>query len=137
MTTEFTLIDDGHTLELSAEIADGGVTLSRETLDTALGWALEPEGLCRGNVCVPVRDRSVLERGDGVDLAAFADAVGRPLALDVEARAAALGAAAHDRTTRLESLEAPDFTLPDLAGREHTLSDYRGKKVLLIVYASW
>ena len=32
---------------------------------------------------------------------------------------------------------APDFSLPDLAGRLHTLSDYRGKKVLLIAYASW
>ena len=32
---------------------------------------------------------------------------------------------------------APDFTLPDLAGQIHTLSDYRGKKVLLVAYASW
>jgi peroxiredoxin len=37
----------------------------------------------------------------------------------------------------MATLEAPDFTLPDLAGRMHTLSDHRGKKVLLIAYASW
>ena len=32
---------------------------------------------------------------------------------------------------------APDFSLPDLHGRMHTLSAHRGKKALLIVYASW
>ena len=36
-----------------------------------------------------------------------------------------------------ELTPAPDFTLPDLAGHMHSLSDYRGKKVLLIAYASW
>ena len=29
---------------------------------------------------------------------------------------------------------APDFTLPDQAGTPHTLSDYRGKKVILYFY---
>jgi peroxiredoxin len=32
---------------------------------------------------------------------------------------------------------APDFALPDLAGKEHKLSDYRGKDVLLIFWATW
>ena len=48
-----------------------------------------------------------------------------------------LGNAASDRAAALASLEAPDFTLPDLDGRLHSLSEHRGKKVLLIAYASW
>ena len=32
---------------------------------------------------------------------------------------------------------APDFTLPDLAGTQHTLSSLRGRKVLLATWASW
>ena len=39
--------------------------------------------------------------------------------------------------SRLRSGEAPDFALPDLSGRMHRLSDYRGKKVLLYAWASW
>ncbi|MCC7122956.1 MAG: redoxin domain-containing protein [Gammaproteobacteria bacterium] len=35
------------------------------------------------------------------------------------------------------SLEAPDFTLPDLDGRLHSLSDYRGKKVFLFSWGSY
>jgi peroxiredoxin len=32
---------------------------------------------------------------------------------------------------------APDFRLPDLDGKLHSLSDYRGKKVLLYCWSSW
>jgi peroxiredoxin len=33
--------------------------------------------------------------------------------------------------------KAPDFTLTDINGKEHKLSDYRGKAVLIIFWASW
>lgn len=32
---------------------------------------------------------------------------------------------------------APEFTLTDLDGKEHKLSDYRGKDVMLIFWATW
>ena len=32
---------------------------------------------------------------------------------------------------------APDFALNDLDGKEHKLSDYKGKKVLLVFWATW
>jgi hypothetical protein len=61
----------------------------------------------------------------------------RPLAVDRDEGVAYLGETALVRATRLASLEAPDFSLPDLAGRRHSLSEQRGKKVLLVAYASW
>jgi hypothetical protein len=133
----FELIDAGslHTLEASVE--GERVYLPPAALARATGWVLKPAGLCREAVCVPVRDRAALMGPAGVDLAAFAAALDRPLALDVAERAAALGTAAADRSAALASLEAPDFSLPDLAGRRHTLSEHRGKKALLIAYASW
>lgn len=33
--------------------------------------------------------------------------------------------------------EAPDFTVTDLNGKKHTLSEYRGKNVMLIFWATW
>ena len=48
-----------------------------------------------------------------------------------------LGASAGDRASQLASMEAPDFTLPDLEGHLHSLRDQRGKKTLLIAWASW
>jgi len=32
---------------------------------------------------------------------------------------------------------APDFTLTDMTGKEHKLSDYHGKDVILVFWASW
>jgi hypothetical protein len=74
---------------------------------------------------------------EGAALAKRAEAAGRPVAVDLDARAAYLGIGAADRAKALASLEAPDFSLPDLDGRSHSLSEQRGKKVLLVAYASW
>jgi len=132
-----TLIDDGRVVEVDARITANGVRLQPAAVASALGWELKPEGLCRGGLCIPVRDRQRLVDGDGIELGALAQLIERPLALDVDERVAYLGASAAERGSQLATLQAPDFTLPDLAGRTHSLSDYRGRKVLLVAYASW
>jgi hypothetical protein len=132
----FTLIDDGTVHDVDATISDGRVTLAPSALAT-IGWELHPEGLCREGLCVPVPADAALETSGGVDLVAFARLLDRPLALDVQERAGYLGVSAGERQRALKSLVAPDFTLPDLGGRPHRLSDHRGKKVLLVAYASW
>jgi len=132
-----TLIDEGREVALDVTMHGDAVRLGRDVLASALGWRLEAQGLCRGDVCVPVRGRTALETADGVDLAALARVLDRPLALDVDEGVAVLGASAAERSGRLASLDAPDFALPDLAGRTHTLRDQRGKKTLLIAWASW
>lgn len=133
----FTILDAGRRVEAQARISGERVALAPDELASKLGWTLKPEGLCKASVCVPVRDRAALAGAQGIDLAELARLLGRPLALDVAERAAALGTPAEERRAGLAGLEAPDFSLPDLAGRRHTLSGYRGKKVLLIAYASW
>ncbi|MBI3635877.1 MAG: cytochrome C biogenesis protein, partial [Candidatus Rokubacteria bacterium] len=47
------------------------------------------------------------------------------------------GEASGARRERVQSLEAPDFRLPDLEGRLHTLAQYRGRKIFLVSWASW
>lgn len=131
--TTFTLIDAGDARTAPTQLDAAPLRLPLEALD----FELKPEGLCRGALCYPVPEGSDLITDAGVDLAAFAALSGRPLALDAEASAAFLGTAAEERAAALASLEAPDFTLPDLEGNLHSLSDHRGKKVLLVAYASW
>jgi hypothetical protein len=132
-----TLIDEGREVSLDVTVHGEAVRIRPDALASALGWRLEAEGLCRGDVCVPVRDRAALVTPEGVDLAALARVFDRPLALDVDEGVAVLGASAAERSGRLASLDAPDFALPDLAGRVHTLRDQRGRKTLLIAWASW
>ncbi len=136
-TESWTLYDETRPETLPLSASEQGVRIAPDTLRSALGWKLEPQGLCKGDLCVPVRDRAGLVAADGVDLAAFARALGRPLALDNAERTAVLGAGAAERVARLRSLDAPDFSLPDLAGRRHSLSQWKRKKILLVAWASW
>ncbi len=137
MTTTFSVIEDGQTHEIEATLADGAIRIAPGPLQTALGWEFKPEGLCRGEVCVPTAGHATLVNERGVDLEEFAQLIGLPLAVDAEEQAACIGRSAVEHAGVLAQGEAPDFTLPDLNGTAHTLSSYRGKKVLLIAYASW
>jgi hypothetical protein len=132
----FTVLDADRATEVAAQREGDRVLLDGAALVAATGWERKPEGLCRGDICVPVRDDSLDEPDGRVDLGAFAAALRRPLVLDVEHAVAALGAAT-DSHEDLRNGRAPEFALPDLEGRIHRLSDLRGRKVLLAAYASW
>jgi hypothetical protein len=132
-----TIIDAGRAVDVDARVEGGRVLLSPEALREALGWELHEGTLCNDTMCVPLPAGSSLAAGGPLDLAEVAGVLDRPLALDTGEGAAYLGASARERADALASLIAPDYTLPDLAGRPYTLSEHRGKKVLLVVWASW
>ena len=113
--------------------------LPEADLEPVTGWSLRPEGFCRGDVCVPLPAgrRADLVRAGHVDVGALWRHLGKPVLRSAAGDAWVLGESARDRSAPLESLDAPDFTLPDPAGRMHSLSDQRGKKVLLVSWASW
>jgi hypothetical protein len=134
---QFSLIESGRATAVPAHVEGSRVRVAPDGLERAWGWSLKPQGLCKGDLCVTLRERRGLVDEHGIDLAVFAQNTGLPLAVDVAEGVAVLGASAASRGSQLASLEAPDFTLPDLAGVRHTLSTHRGKKVLLIAYASW
>jgi len=105
----------------------------------ATGWSLKPEGFCRGETCVPVPPGRAHEfvAGSAVNAAAFWGHMGNPVVHDATREVWVLGTSAAKRSMSLQSLEGPDFSLPDLGGRTWTLSEHRGKKVLLATWASW
>jgi uncharacterized Rossmann fold enzyme len=131
------MLDEASRRELPVTVSDTHLLIAPETLSEILGWELKPQGLCRDSACFPVADSDGVVIDGAIDLEGFARTVGRPLALDREHRVAALGTAAATRADAMESLVAPDFRLPDLDGRMHTLSEHLGKKVFLVAHASW
>jgi peroxiredoxin len=131
-----TIVGD-ETTEVAGDVVDGRVLVDAGALPDALGWTLQPEGLCRGDACVPVLDRRTLQVGERVDLVAAADALGRPTVVDAGARVVAVALDREHRRAALESLTAPDVTLRDLDGEEHALSDWQGRKRLLHAFSSW
>ncbi len=122
---------------VDATIDAGRVLLPSDQLDAALGWELKPEGLCRGDRCIPVRDRDALIDGDRIDAVAVAALLGSRTLLDERAGVLAVSVARSDRALALRDRTAPDFELPDLDGVPARLSDWRGRRRLLVAFASW
>src|ERR1700722_6389657 len=94
--------------------ATTGLCVDAADAQRATGWELKPEGMCRGDLCVPLREG--MRRGDRIDLAAFWRAIGNPVVNDEREEVWVLGAGADERNAALAGEQAPDFFLPDLAG---------------------
>jgi hypothetical protein len=137
MSADATIVDNDREVTVPAATHDRTLLVAPDDLARATGWVLKPEGLCRDNVCVPIRDEHALVVDDAVDLRAFGAVLGRPVAVEPDAGLAVLGEAPAPLGTRLAALEAPPFTLPDLDGHPVSLDDYAGRKRLLIAWASW
>jgi hypothetical protein len=128
----------------TARVEGESLWLDPPALARCGGWEVKPEGLCRGSRCVPVPQgragQALLDLSGAaptVNLTALARHMGQPVAASPEHAVWSIGEAAEDAADRLLSLEAPDFTLPDLDGNPHRLSTFRGRKVFLLAWASW
>jgi len=135
---QITIITDRvATVDGEADTDRGSFLVEPADLMTALGWELKPDGLCRGDVCVPVRDMDAVRVGEKLDLTAIVDALGRPSVTDLDAGIMAVALPAELRRQALRDLDAPDFTLPGLDGDSHSLSDWAGRKRLIVAFSSW
>jgi hypothetical protein len=96
---------------------------------------VKPQGACRADLCIPIPKQML--RGEYFNLTAFAKKIGQPVVADTDARVWSFGEIQALRGSFLEGRMAPDFTVPDRAGRPVHLSRFRGKKVLVVTWASW
>ena len=135
-----TVLSGNNTLDVTgARGTNGELWIPKPEVASLTGWTLKPEGFCKGELCVaiPPERESEFVRGDAVNVAAFWEKMERPALHDAAGVNWVLGQGTAHRSAALQSLEAPDFTLPDLDGILHSLSDFRGKKVFLVAWASW
>ncbi len=133
------LMGNSETETAGGEGGNDGLWIPAGEVEAATGWTMKPEGFCHEEVCVlvPPERKADFVRDGQVNVAAFWRHMGRPALHDEAGKVWVLGESAGNRAAQLATLEAPDFTLPDLEGKLHRLSDYRGRKVLLVTWASW
>ena len=108
-------------------------TSSMETsqFERDTGWEIRPEGACKDDRCVVLPE----PMSDIVDLEVIAERLNMPLIHDESVGLWCLGPEAGGRA--LTSAVAPEIELPDWRGETFRLSGLRGKKVLLVAWASW
>jgi hypothetical protein len=107
-----------------------------DAFESRTGWQVKPEGLCQGEVCIPIPDGAV--DGNTLDVSLVADRAGMPLVHDEAHGLWAMGPATGGTGRALTTAVAPELELPDLrTGEQFRLSSRRGQKVLLLAWASW
>jgi hypothetical protein len=97
------------------------------------GWVAKPEGLCKGDVCVPAPG---VDSDDGtLDVQVLEALLRMPLVHDDVHGLYALGPESGGQ--RLTTARAPDLTLPQLDGSPFSLNSLRGRKIVMVAWASW
>jgi len=139
-----TVIYDGIATGVSAAPeASSDLWITTSDLTRATRFVIKPEGVCRDELCFPLpRNRKaefVSKKGATTwfNLSQFAQLIKQPFVSDQKNGVWYFGVRPAEQNRYLTSFEAPDFTLPDLNGKLHSLADFRGRKVLLVTWASW
>ena len=100
---------------------------------TRTGWEAKPEGLCKGDACVPAPGAV---RADGLlDVEAVAGRLGMPIVHDDARTLWALGPESGGRALTTATL--PDLVLPDRSGEAFHFSSLLGRKAIIVAWASW
>ena len=128
---------NGESLSVEVAVSFGEFAVVVEDFERATGWQLKPQGLCLGDVCVPVRDLPLLTQDNQIDLVEFARLVNQNIVFDKARKIVALGERADLRGDEMSTLEAPDFVLPDIHGKKVSFSDFNRRKRLLLAWSSW
>lgn len=135
-----TVLYDDRSTVLDSTLADPklpktSLWIHKVDLNRINGFELKPQGACRADVCIPIKKD--MTRGDYFDVTAFARMVGQSVVVDQANRVWSFGEIPAVRGSFLESRMAPDFAVPNRKGRVVRLSEFRGKKVLVVTWASW
>ena len=137
MTLGLVVNREGETTAVEIASNFGEFAISLDDFARATGWQLKPQGLCIAEICVPVRDAKTLTNQTQIDLVEFARVTNQNIVVDQERKVAALGEHADTRSAAMTSLDAPDFRLPDIHGRQVSFSDFNRRKRLLLAWSSW
>ena len=139
-----TVIYDGAATEVTAAPEPSSdLWITTTDLTRATRFVIKPQGVCRDQLCFPLPKSRTAEfiskKGATTwfNLSEFARLIKQPFTFDQKNGVWYFGARTEEQNGYLASLEAPNFTLPDLNGRVHSLADFRGKRVLLVTWASW
>lgn len=134
-----TVLYQGNTIRLTAAGSADGLLIRPEDLKRVNGFELKPEGACYQDMCIPMSDQLLVEQGGGqwFDLTAFADLLEQPYVADAETRVWSFAEIPAKRESMMIDALAPDFEVTDRQGNVVRMSDFKGRKALIVTWSSW
>lgn len=109
---------------------DDDLVLSREAVLDATGWEIKDYGLCRGDVCRPAN------LGERLTLSDLAEALGRPLSVEVDGEQSVAVLGEPGGTTIRRGDCVPDLSLTDADGKAVQVTT-PGRRTLLVAWSTW
>ena len=134
-----TVLYQGAAIRLTETGAGETLLVNPRDLPRINGFELKPEGACLDDICVPVGE-ALFKAQDGkrwFDLCAFADLLGQPVVADRKARVWSFGEIPAKREGMMSGAFAPDFAVKDRQGNLITTDSLKGKKAMIVTWASW
>jgi len=132
-STATVLYQDRATKLDSARVEGNDLWIRSADLPHVNEFEVKPQGACRADICIPLSKD--LKKAEWFNLTGFARKVGQAAVND--SNVWSFGEVPLLRGTYFNSRVAPDFAVPDRKGHVVHLSDFRGKKVLVVTWASW
>ena len=136
-----TVFVNDKTIVVKRVLKEPGLWVSPEDLTLINGFVVKPEGACLGDLCIPVNHGSgVLKTIDDkqwFSVSAFADLIEQSYVVDEETNTWSFGELPVKRQAMLTEAQAPDFEILDRQGQVVRMSDFKGKKALVITWSSW
>jgi hypothetical protein len=137
-----TVLYEGRTIEVEQTLDDPvNLWVTPADLTKINGFVIKPEGACLDEICIPLTEQnqlSVTRLGQQwINLTKLAQVLKQPYASDSASKVWSFAPIPAKHESYLQTAVAPDFELKDRSGKTVRLSDYKGKKVLLMTWASW
>lgn len=142
MERRITLITNTKTTKLAALVKGNELWIPVDALESTTGFELKSSGACYTSldICIPLIGGDFVyenEKGKWFNISKLAVHLEQPCIASVDESVWSLGAMPQQRQHMLNSGLAPDFEIVDIYGEQLRLSDFRGKKVLLVTWATW
>lgn len=142
--TSTTVLYLDRVIEVERTLADpSDLWVSPDDLTRINDFVLKPEGACLDDLCVPVNQEAssdiVVQRDDETwfSVTGFAKLMQQEYVVDHAAKTWSFASIPVTRSSFLQQAKAPNFTLPDRQGNRVSLDQFRGRKVMILSWASW
>lgn len=143
ITHSVSILYGDRVVTLQGFIESDDLWIKSDDLTQVNGFVLKPSGACLDEICIPVNstgDGAIIrtdEENRWFNLTGFARKIDQAFVADTASNVWSFGEISAARGSFFNDGIAPEFALPDRTGKQVSLSDFRGKKVLLLTWASW
>lgn len=139
---KITVIANHNYTEIESLEKSSDLWIHENDLTKATGFELKPSGACypKLDICIPLFEKGLIHKtttGSWLNMSKLSKALELTCIASDDKKAWSLGVIPQVRQLLLDTGKAPDFEIEDIYGNNICLSDFKGKKVLIVTWATW